>query len=247
MAAQKKTFALREIKPVAEGYGACCATDEITVKGRRVGYAYREEPDNDVDSGWRFTAGDESDAYMGDANNLAIYDVNTIANYDPDIIPLLESGVGAEFARDPATGKFAQLRKGKDEFPVVEGTYALTKSWTIDLPPGRFKRRFEDGSLVLWRRGVTAWLNVWERDPHEPAAKRLAEIRAEASPRRFDAREEEVAGFLLFSYRLKEDLPVAGFYAYAVGRSAYVQIAVYIDEESDAPTARAMLTGLREH
>ena len=47
----------------AEG---CFATDRILVDGEKVGYMYREEPadGNDWDSGWRFTAGDESQEYM---------------------------------------------------------------------------------------------------------------------------------------------------------------------------------------
>jgi hypothetical protein len=248
MNAQKKVFARSadQIQPLAEGYGACFASDEITVKGRRVGYAYRDAPDNENDSGWRFTAGDESDAYMNDPDHLAAYDVNTIANYDRDIIPLLESGVGATFARDGEAGKFVQLEQGKDEFPLVEGSSALTRSWTIELPPGRYKRRIEDGSFVLWRRGLTAWIGVSDRDPDEPAARRLAGIRAHASSERFDSREEQTGGLLLFSYRLKEDKPAASFYGFAVGRSTYVQIGVYFDQESDAAIARAMLQGLRE-
>jgi hypothetical protein len=97
-----------EIQPMATGYGACFATDEITVKGRRVGYAYREPPDHDVDSGWRFTAGDESDEYMDEPDNHGMYDVNTIANYDPDIIPLLDEPTGAAFARD-VDGRFTRV------------------------------------------------------------------------------------------------------------------------------------------
>jgi hypothetical protein len=31
-----------EIRPHATGHGACFATGEITLKGRRVGYAYRD-------------------------------------------------------------------------------------------------------------------------------------------------------------------------------------------------------------
>ena len=60
---KKKTYALRadQIKPLAEGHGACFATDRITVDGKKVGYMYREDPDEDVDSGWRFMAGDEFD------------------------------------------------------------------------------------------------------------------------------------------------------------------------------------------
>jgi hypothetical protein len=60
---------------------------------------YRENPDNDVDSGWRFFAGDETDDYANDPENIAIYDVNTIANYDPGIIPLLGAPHGSAFER----------------------------------------------------------------------------------------------------------------------------------------------------
>jgi hypothetical protein len=87
------------IAPLAEGYGGCFATDRITVDGARVGYMYREEPDNDIDSGWRFLAGDEDDAYIDDPDRLDVYDVNTIANYDRDIIAFLDSPIGSAFAR----------------------------------------------------------------------------------------------------------------------------------------------------
>ena len=61
------------------------------MEGRKVGYCYREEPDGDWDSGWRFTAGDESDEYMDDPNNAGIYGLNSICNDDPDIIPPLHT------------------------------------------------------------------------------------------------------------------------------------------------------------
>ena len=60
-------------------------TSRITVEGYKVGYCYREKPDGGWDSGWRFTAGDESEAYMDDPNNAGIYKLNTICNDDPDI------------------------------------------------------------------------------------------------------------------------------------------------------------------
>ncbi|MGF6147454.1 Protein of uncharacterised function (DUF2185) [Kingella potus] len=86
----------------AEG---CIATDEIMVKGRKVGYCYRELPDDDskfggFDSGWRFTAGDESDDYMDNPENSGIYELNSICNYDPDIIPLLNAPYGTAFFRN---------------------------------------------------------------------------------------------------------------------------------------------------
>lgn len=109
--ARKKEFFLRadQIKPLAEGHGACFATDFITVQGEKVGYMYREEPDNNTDSGWRFMAGHESQPYMDDTDNLAVYDVNTIANYDPEIIPFLEAPYGSAFARDEDSGEFEEV------------------------------------------------------------------------------------------------------------------------------------------
>ena len=53
-----------EIEVVAAGFGSCLATDRITVDGAPVGYMYRESPDNDLDSGWRFFAGDEGGDYL---------------------------------------------------------------------------------------------------------------------------------------------------------------------------------------
>ena len=115
--ARKKHFALAsyEIKPLAEGRGACFASDMITVDGRKVGYMYRDEPDNDIDSGWRFFAGIESEEYTEDADNHGIYDVNTIANYDRDIIPLLDAPAGSAFMRDPRTAKFVEVEYEPEE------------------------------------------------------------------------------------------------------------------------------------
>jgi hypothetical protein len=94
-----------QIRPLAQGRGSCIASDRITVFGQRVGYLYREQPDHAVDSGWRFFAGDESEAVLDDPSCFEIYDVNTIANYDPDIIPLLDEPVGSAWARN-AKGAF---------------------------------------------------------------------------------------------------------------------------------------------
>ena len=102
-----KKFLLRadEIREIAPGLGACYASDQITVEGQKVGFMYREEPDNAVDSGWRFLSGNESQEYLDDSKNLQIYDVNTIANYDQGIVAFLSASFGSAFART-ASGEF---------------------------------------------------------------------------------------------------------------------------------------------
>lgn len=88
------------IRAIAPNLGAGLATNRITVDGAAVGYMYREDPDDRFNSGWRFFAGDESDDYLAEPCNIALYDVNTIANYDPQIVPYLGGQVGAAFRRE---------------------------------------------------------------------------------------------------------------------------------------------------
>jgi len=97
-----KNFKLKahQIQPLATGYGGCIATDLITVAGRPVGYMYRKEPNNPQDSGWCFLSGYETQEYMNEPGNHAIYDVNTIANYDLEIIPFLDAPIGSAFERN---------------------------------------------------------------------------------------------------------------------------------------------------
>ncbi|MCB5924650.1 DUF2185 domain-containing protein [Clostridium sp. DFI.5.61] len=105
---------VKHLLPDWEGADGCIATNRITVEGYKVGYCYREKPDGGWDSGWRFTAGDESEAYMDDPNNAGIYKLNTICNDDPDIIPLLNTPAPCAFERDE-NGVFQQIKDWKPE------------------------------------------------------------------------------------------------------------------------------------
>lgn len=88
------------------GYGLCLVSKMITVDGYHVGYMYREEAEDEADSGWRFMSGQESEAYIENARNFDLVDVNVIANRDPAIIDLLDSPPGAEFDRLEADDDF---------------------------------------------------------------------------------------------------------------------------------------------
>ena len=106
-----------DVKPLLsdwKGADGCIATNRITVEGCKVGYCYREKPDGDWDSGWRFTAGDESEEYMDDPNNARIYKLNTICNDDPDIIALLHMPAPCAFERDE-NGVFQQIKDWKPD------------------------------------------------------------------------------------------------------------------------------------
>ena len=118
-----------DVKPLLldwKGADGCIASNRITVEGSKVGYCYREKPDGDWDSGWRFTAGDESEAYMDDPNNAGIYGLNTICNDDPDIIPLLNTPAPCAFERDE-NGVFQQIKDWKPEQDEEEQAMDILK------------------------------------------------------------------------------------------------------------------------
>ncbi|MDP4201726.1 MAG: DUF2185 domain-containing protein [Bacteroidota bacterium] len=107
----EKNFKIKaeEIIDIISHMGGCFATDKITVEGMKVGYMYREEPEDEADSGWRFFSGTETQEYVDNSENTMFYDVNTIANYDRAIIPYLESSYGSEFERIGNTEDFSLI------------------------------------------------------------------------------------------------------------------------------------------
>jgi len=61
-----------KIVAVAPGRGSCIASDMILVDGHPVGYMYREPPDLEHDSGWRFFSGLESQDYADDTDHFGL-------------------------------------------------------------------------------------------------------------------------------------------------------------------------------
>jgi hypothetical protein len=124
-------------------------------------------------------------------------------------------------------------------FPIVEGEHALTATWSLHLPE-KFARRVEDGSLVLWRPGLTIWLAAWNNDHGESQAERLAWIKESASPKRYAERESNAGKVTRFSYRLRdenEDRSVESLSAYIINDDGHLQMSVYFDDPADEATA----------
>ncbi len=82
------------------GPDGCFATDKIMVENKQIRFMYREKPENEYDSGWRFMAGDETEEYMNNVDNMGIYSLNTLCNYDIGIIDFLDSPVGTILYRN---------------------------------------------------------------------------------------------------------------------------------------------------
>ena len=113
MTKSEKRFAIPgdRIRQLVPPMGGCLATDEIMVEGRKVGYMYREHPEQEWDSGWRFFAGDESPEYVNDPSHIGIYAVNTVANYDPDVICHLNTPPPCTFDKIPGRNEYRRIEE----------------------------------------------------------------------------------------------------------------------------------------
>jgi hypothetical protein len=134
------------------------------------------------------------------------------------------------------------------DFPIVDGRYRMTDDWAITLPQ-QFNRRIEDDSLVLWRPGVTIWIIVWNNDKGESQQERLAWLRVGSASNALETELQTESDITWYSYRLTEfheDEAVHGFYGFAIGVGSHVQMAIYVDEETELQTAREIFRSLGE-
>jgi len=69
----------------------------------------------------------------------------------------------------------------------------ITQNWSVDIDDS-FNRRVDDGSLVFWKPGLTAWINCWGNGVEPGKAAAVQFIREDASLDRVDVMDEDDAG-----------------------------------------------------
>lgn len=80
--------------------GVCLASARIASDRTQVGFMYREKPEEELDSGWRFLAGDETDEFLENEANYGVFDVEYIVGIDPLIRNYIHLPVGTELERN---------------------------------------------------------------------------------------------------------------------------------------------------
>lgn len=74
-------------------------TKRLVEEKSKIGFAYRENPDNDTDSGWRFFVGDENQEYVENPDNLLLYTIEDIIKLDDNIKSILNSEINTAFEK----------------------------------------------------------------------------------------------------------------------------------------------------
>ena len=95
------------MKPIADlPAGYVLASKLVAEERRPVRFMYREPPDSEDDSGWRFFSGDADQAYADDPDNIGLYAASTIVAIDPTVASLLSTAAPCAFERENAAAPF---------------------------------------------------------------------------------------------------------------------------------------------
>ena len=84
--------------------GYVIVSHEIMKLGKPIGYCYREESNDENDSGWRFFSGDETQEYADNADNFSMYNAISIIEIEPKITEFFGLSSPVEIERDLITG-----------------------------------------------------------------------------------------------------------------------------------------------
>lgn len=228
-----------QIKQMVPDMGFAFVTDMIAVEGKRVDYMARQQTDREGDSGWIFYSGGETQEYMNDSNNISLFGVNEVANYDPEIIRFLTYPPGTEIARN-SHGRLEVITKevkGPDVIflsPVDPGAIEIGNNWGFNIN-SRMLKRIDQGSLVIWRPGLTIWLNSYDTN-NVSIEERLNNIKTTASPNKSDYLETQEGELYKIRYSLKEVINGQEQYAvylFALVAHQELHITLYFDAVED--------------
>ena len=237
-----------QVRRLVPPLGGAFASDRILVDGRVVGFMERSEPSYEDDSGWSFLSGYESEEELNDPDQAGIYEVNTIANYDPEILPFLGYPVGTRVSR-PEPGAPLQIDEGPPEPPEMtfllpwEAGQEVTfqGGWTLT-PPEHFLRRFQEGSLVLWRPGATCYFELFDASPELETEAWVKTILEAASPERSEEARQEGPPLKLEYLLVDEGQP--GRYGFARAGTSVLHWVGYFDDPESEALVRGMWASL---
>jgi hypothetical protein len=234
---KKYKLEAKDIQRMVPSMGGVFASDMITLEGKKVDYMVRQEPEREADSGWIMYGGGETQEYIDDPTNVSIWDINTLANYDPEIIPFLTYPTGTEVERnDEGVLELIDLEAERPAVvllqPIDDGFVKITENWSFDIK-SRLLRRLENSSLVVWKPGLTIWMNAYNSNDLS-LEQRIESVMSTRSEAAFDAKELKTNELTKMSYRLIEegeegDQPSA--YIFGFTEKYEVHLTIYYDDD----------------
>ena len=84
------------MKKYVENAGSCIVTKSILNGETKFRWLFREEPLDNIDTGWMAFGDSDNDDYVNDPKNLTVVDLNTLINIEPTILNVYEMPIGTD-------------------------------------------------------------------------------------------------------------------------------------------------------
>ena len=84
------------MKKYVENAASCIVTKSILNGETKFRWLFREEPLNNIDTGWMAFGDSDNDDYVNDPKNLTVVDLNTLINIEPTILNVYEMPIGTD-------------------------------------------------------------------------------------------------------------------------------------------------------
>jgi len=82
---------------------------KMALEADHIGYCYRETPETNIDSGWRFLYGDEDDEYLDDpAVSVAVY-LDEVLSINAALDTILSAPIGMEFEWEDEQQRYLEI------------------------------------------------------------------------------------------------------------------------------------------
>ncbi len=98
--------------PTLKWQPRCLAPDRVIYGNEKVEFLYREAPDNETDSGWRFMCRDEGDD--ASADEISAVSLGAVLSKDDRMIDLLDREAPVAFEWDEQSGQFIEVEPPKE-------------------------------------------------------------------------------------------------------------------------------------
>ncbi|MCK4635468.1 MAG: hypothetical protein KAT32_01265 [Candidatus Moranbacteria bacterium] len=131
------------------------------------------------------------------------------------------------------------------DFPIIKGEFQMTKNWSINLPID-FNKRIEEGSLVIWKKDFTIWINVLGSEKFTKK-EQINFVKNNISKDHYDFFEENESGLYRFKYKLDEFEDCLEVNTFVFGELGYVQMSFYYDNDKDTDIVNKIWRSVKEN
>lgn len=122
------------MKKYVENAGSCIVTKSLLNGETKFRWLFREEPLNNIDTGWMAFGDSDNDEYVNDPKNLSVVDLNTLINIEPTILNVYEMPVGTDliFIEEDGEKYFINAKTNEQIREKVKSPFTIAFEKNLD-------------------------------------------------------------------------------------------------------------------